>query len=66
VVHQPLVTTLSSFLDIVEATRHYPLARKAWVEFRRAGDPGDERYLSTPLFSEAPAPAVDDLAALLG
>jgi cysteine synthase A len=25
-----------------------------------------ERYLSTPLFAGAPAPAVDDLAALLG
>jgi chromate reductase len=32
-VHERLVTTLSSFLDIVEATRHYPCARKAWVEF---------------------------------
>ncbi len=32
-VHERLVTTLGSFLDIVEATRHYPCARKAWVEF---------------------------------
>jgi chromate reductase len=32
-VHERLVTTLSSFLDIVEATKHYPCARKAWVEF---------------------------------
>jgi chromate reductase len=32
-VHQRLVTTLDSFLDIVEATKHYPCARKAWVEF---------------------------------
>ncbi len=32
-VHERLVTTLSSFLDIVEATRPYPCARKAWVEF---------------------------------
>ena len=31
-VHQRLVTTLGSFLDIVEATKHYPCARKAWVE----------------------------------
>jgi chromate reductase len=32
-VHERLVTTLDSFLDIVEATKHYPCARKAWVEF---------------------------------
>jgi chromate reductase len=32
-VHQRLVTTLDCFLDIVEATKHYPCARKAWVEF---------------------------------
>jgi chromate reductase len=32
-VHQRPVTTLGSFLDIVEATKHYPCARKAWVEF---------------------------------
>jgi chromate reductase len=28
-----LVTTLDSFLDIVEAGKHYPCARKAWIEF---------------------------------
>jgi chromate reductase len=32
-VHERLLTTLSSFLDIVEATRHYPCADKTWVEF---------------------------------
>ena len=32
-VHERLVTTLDSFLDIVEATKHYPCARKAWIEF---------------------------------
>jgi chromate reductase len=31
--YERLVTTLTSFLDMVEATKHYPCARKAWMEF---------------------------------
>ena len=33
VLRERLLTTLTSFLDLVEATKHYPCARKAWVEF---------------------------------
>lgn len=35
--HVRLVTTLTSFLDDVEAVKHYPCAKKAWIEF-----PGEE------------------------
>lgn len=31
--HRRLVSTLASFLDEVEAVKHYPCAKKVWVEF---------------------------------
>jgi len=30
---------LRAFLDLVEAAKHYPCVKKAWVEF--LGEPGD-------------------------
>lgn len=35
--HARLRTMTRSFLDVVEATKHYPSAKKAWIEF-----PGEE------------------------
>jgi hypothetical protein len=28
-----LVSTIGAFMDLVEAAKHYPCVKKAWVEF---------------------------------
>lgn len=33
-------STVTGFLDLVEAAKHYPCARTAWIEFLGEADPG--------------------------